>query len=120
MNNFTNIDQSKLLLENGLPIDTADCFYLGDQINIRKGNELESNFFEKTCNDTFPCWSSGQLLEIDLLCKEEDDAVWFFNRNNESSLNNFIFERIVLKLKNNKYDFSRYSKINITRMGATT
>ena len=106
-NNFTTVEQSKQLLELGMPINSADCFYLFDQINVRKDKELESDFFEKTCNDTFPCWSSGKLLEIDLLCKQSDDTVWFFNKQNECSLNDYIFDRIILRLNNKSYDFSK-------------
>lgn len=84
-NNFTTPEQSKRLLELGVPVDSADCvahivdnsidlhenFYLkGDArisvINQRhtytKVTTLEDN--EAWLDEPYPCWSVGRLVEI--------------------------------------------------------
>lgn len=83
-NNFTTPEQSKLLLELGVPADSADFFYklytdvfygdvphfvltIGDSENLRFGN-------------TRPCWSVGRLIEIATLCVDHytgDNKIFF-------------------------------------------
>lgn len=61
--NFTTIEQSKRLLELGLPAWTADCFY---DAYGRKFTQYESLF-----NDyphLTPCWSVGRLIEMYHIC----------------------------------------------------
>lgn len=70
-NNFTTKEQSKRLLELGLPIDSADCFFDGwEKLVYRDERYNDSNFFE-THPECVPCWSVGRLLEI--ICKCSDD-----------------------------------------------
>lgn len=84
-NNFTTPEQSKRLLELGVPADSADCiahivdnsidlhedfFLKGDArisvINQRhtytKVTTLEDN--EVWLDEPYPCWSVGRLIEI--------------------------------------------------------
>lgn len=84
-NNFTTPEQSKRLLELGVPADSADCvahivdnsidlhkyfFLKGDArisvINQRhtytKATTLEDN--EVWLDEPYPCWSIGRLIEI--------------------------------------------------------
>lgn len=59
-NYFTTPEQSKRLLELGVPSDSADCIYLkSGKINI-KNTALDELFP--------PCWSVGRLIEIHLKC----------------------------------------------------
>lgn len=62
--NFTTPEQSKRLLELGLPADSADCYYDQYQIlNFRTELDYGYDFFE--LNFRFiPCWSVGRLIEI--------------------------------------------------------
>ena len=71
-NNFTTPEQSKRLLELGVPAWTADCFYdhFGYR-NIRDCEyELQRNFFKDgfkhydKYEGASPCWSVGRLMEI--------------------------------------------------------
>lgn len=55
-NNFTTPEQSKRLLDLGLPADSADCYYNGDYSRIEV---LEQGFCAVR-----PCWSVGRLIEI--------------------------------------------------------
>ena len=55
-NNFTTPEQSKRLLELGVPADSADCIYLkSGKIDV-KNTALDELFP--------PCWSVGRLIEI--------------------------------------------------------
>ena len=69
-NNFTTPEQSKRLLELGVPADSADCYYDGRKILRARGEAwmLESNFFNEYSYFT-PCWSVGRLMEIFDKCK---------------------------------------------------
>lgn len=60
-NNYTTQEQSKRLLELGVPADSSDCYYFSQDSDvplIRKGNGVP----------LFPCWSVGRLMEIFEIC----------------------------------------------------
>lgn len=59
-NNFTTPEQSKRLLELGVPAWTADCFYSeSGKIEIKN----------TALDELFPsCWSVGRLIEIYHIC----------------------------------------------------
>lgn len=74
-NNFTTPEQSKRLLELGVPADSADCYY-----SRMRHEEFEnpSICYESYSNHaaflpkTFiylPCWSVGRLVEIYGICR---------------------------------------------------
>ena len=71
-NNFTTPEQSKRLLELGVPAWTADCFYDHYRnLEIRTYSKLASTFFEIYTRFT-PCWSVGQLMKIFAICFDPD------------------------------------------------
>lgn len=115
---FTNAEQSKRLLELGLPIDSADIvlldtpdspydpYFIGGDMtirrNLRKGRGL-------------PSWSVGRLIDIDLFCREQIEGMmprlifareptWGTPTSGREMLDNFI-----TYMENNKvgYDFSK-------------
>jgi hypothetical protein len=59
-NNYTTPEQSKRLLELGVPAWTADCYY-------KESGKIE---IKNTALDTlYPsCWSVGRLIEIYHIC----------------------------------------------------
>ena len=69
-NNFTTPEQSKRLLELGVPADSADCYinlWNNYPYGILAEDESYSNYkFAGYMNDSkvFPCWSVGRLIEI--------------------------------------------------------
>ena len=72
-NNFTTPEQSKRLLELGVPDWTADC------VTSRYGGgtffEQDRHVFRK-CIDSdnyVPCWSVGRLMEICKICEQKKD-----------------------------------------------
>jgi hypothetical protein len=71
-NNFTTIEQSKRLLELGVPADSADCYYVTSV--GKKPNIIHSEFhFDVKCKTTpKPCWSVGRLIELYMKAKGLD------------------------------------------------
>ena len=75
--NFITSEQSKRLLELGLPADSADCYISNEKIFVLHNCTFQENFN----NDLdiarshlidmphyIPCWSVGRLIEIHLKC----------------------------------------------------
>lgn len=75
-NDFTTPEQSKILLELGLPADSADCFYLKvkpveDYVYVLTDNRTyteQAAISEFKYTDFLPCWSVGRLIEIFDIC----------------------------------------------------
>lgn len=74
-NNYTTPEQSKRLLELGVPDWTADC------VTSRYGG---STFFVQECqllrrcidsNNYIPCWSVGRLIEIYFICSFQPEIL---------------------------------------------
>lgn len=86
-NNFTTPEQSKRLLELGVPADSADCFYEA----LRGKNYDESGSWagwksrpvvitysipDWSKHSDWPCWSVGRMIELhELLFPEIDNFV---------------------------------------------
>lgn len=83
-NNFTTPEQSKRLLELGLPVDSADCYYTWKLDHTTKINVLDNETYSELLDPmsqfTIPCWSVGRLIEILLLCHMFDEARIIFNK----------------------------------------
>lgn len=87
-NNFTTPEQSKRLLELGVPADSADMLWDGS-INANEGWIFED--FPFYCENPFsyyqllyretdavnilPCWSVGRLIEIAKICSKSRYAL---------------------------------------------
>ena len=74
-NNYTNPEQSKRLLELGVPVDSADCYLLtthtkGDTFIVKVLHDELYSEQDKFTNllDYLPCWSVGRLIEIYHIC----------------------------------------------------
>lgn len=77
-NDFTTPEQSKRLLELGVPEDSANYCYECSLIGCEKyySRELldDTTFteykrnWESPCVDVIPCWSVGRLIEIHAAC----------------------------------------------------
>lgn len=80
-NNFTTPEQSKRLLELGVPAKSADCYFydwdLKDADIYSRGGapqifdcfERDIEKFEaRKCIEMYPCWSVGRLMEIFEIC----------------------------------------------------
>lgn len=84
-NNFTTPEQSKRLLELGVPADSADLYTsLGFEnlIWVRNTkNELSEDFFDALINGKsahIPIWSVGRLIEISRICTTLPEEEYMF------------------------------------------
>lgn len=80
-NNFTTPEQSKRLLELGVPADSADMLWDGN-LDADDGWEFEPfptyenkpfSYYQSLYRETdaikiLPCWSVGRLIEILMIC----------------------------------------------------
>ena len=98
-NNFTTPEQSKRLLEFGVPADSADCYLLrthtkGDTFIVEVLHDELYSKKDKFTNmlEYLPCWSAGRLMEIIAECYQIDMPFRYFVRGGmmESLINTFI------------------------------
>ena len=91
--NYTTQEQSKRLLDLGLPVDSADCFYKRHLSDVNEYFEdpklLPKGYnFSTWCGSLtdgvdekiyIPCWTVGQLIKIYLICNpyENDNDLMF-------------------------------------------
>ena len=79
-NNFTTPEQSKRLLELGLPADSADMYQWNFDTRpyVRELECLEPDWFDRVMNapgsKTSPVWSVGRLIEIIRECSTDYDT----------------------------------------------
>lgn len=76
-NNFTTPEQSKKLLELGVPANSADCiwynpYYDGDRPELSEISVWKGKYPQRVDKYTFPCWSVGRLMEIYELCYAQE------------------------------------------------
>lgn len=73
-NNYTTPEQSKRLLELGVPADSADCYWDKYRIlpyflfNGDTFQDLLDAYEPEDRNEFLPCWSVGRLMEIYDMC----------------------------------------------------
>ena len=70
-NNFTTVEQSKRLLELGVPRWTADMYYQFDSFQqLYRMQAFEDGYEHSSqmCEKDLPCWSVGRLMEIYEIC----------------------------------------------------
>lgn len=118
-NNFTTPEQSKRLLELGVPANSADCYLLR---TITKEDTfivdvLHDELYSKKDKFTnileyLPCWSVGRLIEISLICGIGDkvpNALYINKYSLVDSLVGNIISRLekVADLSVNDIDFSK-------------
>ena len=108
-NNFTTPEQSKRLLELGVPADSADLYTsLGFEnliwIRIMK-KELNEDFFDALINGKsahIPIWSVGRLIEIFELCTGRK-----LIRRMDRPIVEDVKCRIAFYIHHHKFDFSK-------------
>lgn len=118
-NNFTTPEQSKRLLELGVPADSADCYYelsyraiiniLPDSTTFSKLDTYFDSEIDED-DDYLPCWSVGRLIEICLKCSTLDQRqVRFFydGDDDEYSLIDYVITALESGVMTNHMDFSK-------------
>lgn len=103
-NDFTTPEQSKRLLELGVPRWTANEYR--DEKGYRHTLEgiLDVELFFQNFPDYLPCWSVGRLMEIYDICVENTES-WPVVKQDISYLINTIVA-IDYAVKENRIDFS--------------
>lgn len=96
---YTSIEQSKMLLELGLPKNSADCYYrnYAKQGEPREDVRFVLNGYDiittiESCYSTFteitPCWSVSRLIDIYKTCRTYKCDSFAFNT--QLSLDNML------------------------------
>lgn len=70
-NNFTTPEQSKRLLELGLPADSADLVYLRTP-DTDYDPFVVTDKKPSAYREALPCWSVGRLIDIYELCYAQE------------------------------------------------
>ena len=101
--NFTTPEQSKRLLELGVPADSADCIFT----IFSKDEKWKRRFIEDVVGEQllrnqdfyFPCWSVGRLIEIYGILR---GVTYIFSLETTN-----IIDDIIACFERNKLDFSK-------------
>lgn len=108
-NNFTTPEQSKRLLELGLPADSADMWYIGslDKRGVKYGsfpvfpNSVDYQIFDRD----IPCWSVGRLIEIYVNLSSHEYVSLIFKKTFTPM--DKILDKFEKDVKNGLLDFSK-------------
>jgi hypothetical protein len=65
---FTTPEESKQLLELGVPADSADCYLIDGKTFLLPSNWHYSEYVKGNGCAYLPCWSVGRLMEIIDIC----------------------------------------------------
>jgi hypothetical protein len=113
--NFTTPEQSKRLLELGVPMNSANCYITWKLDHTPKVNVLDNETYLELIDHmsqiTIPCWSVGRLIEILKECtNNEDDLIDIFV---ELQYSNDILTTILMIFRDNKaiLDFSKFELV---------
>ena len=112
MKNYTTIEQSNRLIQLGVPVNSADCIYIGEStipvwIDEDKTYTDIINQGDIESKNITPCWSSGQLLYI--LSKSyllHSNYSYVYDTCNEYTCDEWI-EEIKYRLDDGELDFSK-------------
>lgn len=106
-NNFTTPEQSKRLLELGLPADSADCFWFDERDIMFLKDELYSDEAKDgewvRATDYTPCWSVGRLIEIYSIITGRKE----FTLRTVDTLINEVIYMLNVAIKHEELDFSK-------------
>lgn len=98
-NNFTTPEQSRRLLELGVPAGSADMYYFTQDSDIplyQLGNGVP----------LYPSWSVGRLIEILRICQK--DELGYLSLNLKMLKEKSLVERCIFDLeKTERFDFSK-------------
>lgn len=117
-NDYTTPEQSKRLLNLGVPADSADCYYLRehpDKVYLFKNQKESDNCISKIrlrlgLGHAMPCWSVGRLIEILMICGTYLAPKEF--KIEPNSMNPTLIENAVNKIEELEgYDMLDFSKL---------
>lgn len=114
-NHFTTPEQSRRLLELGLPADSADCYYLReytDKVYLFNNQKESDNCISKIrlrlgLGHAMPCWSVGRLAEVFLICYTKEFEQMLTNRYIPRSFTEYWCECFHIGSVQEALDFSK-------------
>lgn len=113
-NNFTTPEQSKRLLELGVPADSADCYLLrtrtkGDTFIVEALHDELYSRHDKFTNllEYLPCWSVGRLIEIFEICTPYVFTGFYNYTGTHTEVMIKIYESVIFHPVKNLMDFSK-------------
>lgn len=113
-NNFTTPEQSKRLLELGVPADSADCYhnpFAGKPYLLTMPYSKTTWIYEN--NPPLPCWSVGRLIEIIMLCGiSANHKVRPILDSDLYEIHDTLIEYLVQELEENAEDWYDFSKLD--------
>lgn len=106
--NFTTPEQSKRLLELGLPADSADCYHnrIAEKPYILSMPYSYCNWDDKD-NPPLPCWSVGRLIEIFEICTPYVFTGFYNYIGTNIEVMIKIYESVICHPVENLIDFSK-------------
>lgn len=116
-NNFTTPEQSKRLLELGVPAWTADLYFYEEGCISNDDEPSGVIPYDEVYQDEskegvfsdyaeFPCWSVGRLIEIYLLCAELKKPQMIFIKEDVLMMDRMINE-LCYMAESERLDFSK-------------
>ena len=113
-NNFTTPEQSKRLLELGVPAWTADGYRwdFSSAFGVSEDKRYSTSIsvicyeYQRNFNDKLPCWSVGRLIEIYLLCAELNKPQMIFIKEDVLMMDRIINE-LCYMAESERLDFSK-------------
>lgn len=113
-NNFTTPEQSKRLLELGVPEWTADCFRwdFGSTFCVNSDKRYSTSIstlsfeYQMDFHDKLPCWSVGRLIEIMKICSN-GVATWYLRSTDKEPLIEQWIDFLESGLFEKDFDFSK-------------
>lgn len=104
--NFTNQEQSKRLLELGVPADSADiCYKINNELMRFDRIPTAIPYKDFTAKEFYcPCWSVGRLIEIYCLATGVE---YIKIGTSEISLTELMIKMIEIAVKVKTFDFSK-------------
>lgn len=131
--NFTTPEQSKLLLEFGVPADSADCiaFIISDPVwynnEFAKG-EIRISVLHprhkytkiaypddgsRPVDEPYPCWSVGRLMEIYSTCIKDDAGEYWPLHSSVESVGFTFIEHVINRFVIDDIDLSKLKDYGI-------
>jgi hypothetical protein len=111
-NDYTTREQSKRLLELGVPASSADCYYGSygghpDYVAVRQTEfETEDDALFRLNDNLLPCWSVGRLIEIMKECSIPV-TTWYIKSDSKKPLLEYFMDDLESALMERDMDFSK-------------
>ena len=114
-NNYTTPEQSKRLLELGVPADSADCLLDNGWLEIDEDDvpsviHKTHKFTDYDQQYYTPCWSVGRLIEIMNICSIHN-IVSIYRTDRDVTQIDIIIETIINRINGNSIDFSKLEAV---------